>query len=299
MKTTDAFITEFLSSHKSKLEHNLYGYIEKLTAPEQLKKAMLYSLEAGGKRIRPLLLFATIDAFNKKTEIGIPVACAIEMIHTYSLIHDDLPSMDNDDLRRGKPTNHKVFGEANAILAGDGLLTYCFQILAECTHSDVSPEAKLVLITELAKAAGPEGMVGGQVADIEAEGNILTIDQLESVHIHKTGKLLAFSIFAGGILSNASHEELKLLEEFAFHLGLAFQIRDDILDVEGDEAAIGKPVGSDTTNQKNTYPTLLSLNGAKEKLSYHIDQSMQVLSKLGGNVTVLEYICGLVASRNN
>jgi len=299
VNSTNAVITEFLSLHKSALENNLYGYIEKVTAPEKLKKAMLYSLEAGGKRIRPLLLFATMEAFKKNTEMGIPAACAVEMLHTYSLIHDDLPSMDNDDLRRGKPTNHKVFGEANAILAGDGLLTYCFQILAEINHPHVTSETKLALITELAKAAGPEGMVGGQVADIEAEGKVLTIDQLESVHIRKTGKLLAFSIVAGGILSNATQRELALLEEFAFHLGLAFQIRDDILDIEGDETAIGKPVGSDTTNQKNTYPTLLSLSGAKEKLSYHINQANHAIRKLEKNVTILEYICGLVASRNN
>src|SRR5690606_34904619 len=176
-------------------------YISKLSAPKVIKDAMNYSLEAGGKRIRPLLLLGTLRSFGKDESIGLGAACAIEMIHTYSLIHDDLPSMDDDDLRRGKPTNHKVFGEAIAILAGDGLLTYSFQVITEFMGDTITPEKKLKLVTELAKAAGAEGMVGGQVADMEGEGAALTLDELEYIHRHKTGKLLAYSVIAGAILA--------------------------------------------------------------------------------------------------
>ncbi|MFC4324034.1 polyprenyl synthetase family protein [Litchfieldia salsa] len=292
-------ITHYLSSQKQKIEQVLPLYIDHLQAPSILKDAMNYSLEAGGKRIRPLLLLSTLKAFNKEEEMGLPVACAIEMIHTYSLIHDDLPSMDNDNLRRGKPTNHIIFGEANAILAGDGLLTYSFQLIADMNEELVPPSTKLKLITELAKAAGAEGMVGGQVADIEGEGQALTLPELEYIHKHKTGKLLAYSIMAGGIMANASAEKLEMLESFALHLGLAFQIRDDILDIEGSEEAIGKPVGSDATNHKNTYPSLLTMSGAKAKLEYHIDQAMTTIKEIGIESEILEYLCQLVGSRQN
>jgi len=290
-------IKEFLDLQKQEMENQLSIYISNLTAPPVLKDAMSYSLQAGGKRIRPLLLAATLHAFGKDANLGMPIACAIEMIHTYSLIHDDLPSMDNDDLRRGLPTNHKIYGEATAILAGDGLLTYSFQLIAE--DQSISPESKVKLIAELAKAAGPEGMVAGQIADMEAEGATLNLDELEYIHKNKTGKLLTISIIAGGILANATMEQLKTLENFAIHLGLAFQIRDDILDIEGEEEVIGKPVGSDSTNDKNTYPSLLTLDGAKEKLTYHTNEAKASLNAAGVDVEILDYLCDLVASRNN
>src|SRR3954469_4615906 len=179
---------------------------------------MLYSLEAGGKRIRPLLLFATLHAFNKDPNLGLLPAIAIEMVHTYSLIHDDLPSMDNDDLRRGKPTNHKVFGDAIAILAGDALLTYSFEVMGSIPAEFASDSTKLKLVIELARAAGTEGMVGGQVADMEGEGKSLTLDELEYIHIHKTGKLLRFSVLAGAIIAGASKNQLENLSAFAHHL---------------------------------------------------------------------------------
>ncbi|WP_027407742.1 polyprenyl synthetase family protein [Anoxybacteroides tepidamans] len=290
---------QFLKQLKQRVDAELPAYIAKLKAPDRLKQSMLYSLEAGGKRIRPLLLLATLDAFDKRAEMGLPVACAIEMIHTYSLIHDDLPCMDDDDLRRGKPTNHKVFGEAAAILAGDGLLTYAFQVIADMDDAEVTAETKLQLIRELAKAAGPEGMVAGQVADMEGEGKPLSLDELEYIHRHKTGKMLQYSVLAGALLARASRTQMVHLDEFASHLGLAFQIRDDILDIEGNEDKIGKRVGSDIENEKVTYPALLTMTGAKEKLRFHIDEAKRCLQAAQIRDEALLYICDLVATRDH
>jgi geranylgeranyl diphosphate synthase type II len=260
---------------------------------------MIYSLEAGGKRIRPLLLFATLDAFGVVPQKGLLAAAAIEMIHTYSLIHDDLPSMDNDDLRRGKPTNHKVFGDAIAILAGDALLTYSFEVMGSIPAKFASDSTKLKLVIELARAAGTEGMVGGQVADMEGEGKSLTLDELEYIHIHKTGKLLKFSVLGGAIIAGASQNQLDNLSAFAHHLGLAFQIQDDILDLVGNQQLIGKPVGSDTANHKSTYPQLLSLEGASAALKKQINLSKEYLGMTGLNTNLLMEITDLVASRDH
>ena len=286
-----------LRQYKSQIEQQLPAYIESLQAPQTIKEAMLYSLQAGGKRIRPLLLLSTLQAFQKPVHIGLPTACALEMIHTYSLIHDDLPSMDNDDLRRGKPTNHKVFGEANAILAGDALLTYAFQVVAD--DEVISPDVKVRLISELAKAAGPEGMVGGQVADLEGEGKTISLQQLEYIHRHKTGKLLQYSVRAGAILGEATEQQLTLLTTFADHLGLAFQIRDDILDIEGDEQKIGKKVGSDIENDKSTYPSLLTLDGAKKKLHDHMKEARKLLDEAKIDASLLHYICDVIETRDH
>lgn len=286
-----------LRQYKEQIEQQLPTYIESLQAPETIKEAMLYSLRAGGKRIRPLLLLSTLHAFRKPIGIGMSVACALEMIHTYSLIHDDLPSMDNDDLRRGKPTNHKVFGEANAILAGDALLTYAFQVVAD--DKTISSDVKVRLISELAKAAGPEGMVGGQVADLEGEGKTISLQQLEYIHRHKTGKLLQYSVRAGAILGEATEQQLTLLTLFSDYLGLAFQIRDDILDIEGDEQKIGKKVGSDIENDKSTYPSLLTLDGAKKKLSDHMKEARKLLDEAKIDASLLHYICDIVETRDH
>ena len=294
-KVLDAFTQE----HKQLLESELRTLVEKLEAPPIIKEAMHYSLEAGGKRIRPLLVFATLAAFRKDPKIGLLAASAIEMIHTYSLIHDDLPSMDNDDLRRGKPTNHKVFGDAIAILAGDALLTYSFEVIGKIPNEMASSETKLQLVIEMAKAAGSEGMVGGQVADMEGEGKSLTLDELEYIHIHKTGKLLKYSVIAGALLGGATPTQLENLSSFAHHLGLAFQIRDDILDLEGNPEVLGKPVGSDTANEKSTYPQLLSMEGTKEALQKHLDMAKQYLEKTGLNINLLKEIAELVASRDH
>ena len=286
----------FMQTNKEMLENGLSDSIQKLSAPPVLKEAMQYSVEAGGKRIRPLLLFATLSAFGKEAALGHTSAMAVEMIHTYSLIHDDLPSMDDDDLRRGKPTNHKVFGEAMAILAGDGLLTYSFQLIAD--DKELEPEKKAALISLLAKCAGPEGMVGGQVADIQGENSDLKLEELEYIHNHKTGKLLLYSILAGALIAGADSVQISLLRTFAAHLGLAFQISDDILDVEGDENIMGKPVGSDTGKHKSTYPGLLSVEGAKNHLALHIDKAKAALKQTGLQTARLEEMTDLLAARD-
>ncbi len=289
----------FSREYKRKIEERMKEIVSGLQTPESLKSAMSYSLEAGGKRLRPLLVLAVLRAFGKDPLIGLDTACAIEMIHTYSLIHDDLPSMDDDDLRRGKPTNHKVFGEATAILAGDGLLTLAFGVLANQEQARLNPAVAIELVAELSKAAGAEGMVGGQVADMEGEQRDLHLSELEYIHIHKTGKLLSYSILAGAILAGADEEEKKHLREYAYHLGLAFQIRDDILDIEGSEAKIGKPVGSDETNHKSTYPALLSLDGAKEKLSTHVNLAKKALMHTDFQQDILMEMIELVARRDH
>ncbi|TYR82461.1 polyprenyl synthetase family protein [Priestia megaterium] len=293
-------LSEYITFTKDKVEVKLQEFVSNLSAPAILKESMLYSLTAGGKRLRPVLVFATLNAFGKKEDLGLGAACAVEMIHTYSLIHDDLPSMDNDDLRRGKPTNHKVYGEAIAILAGDALLTNSFQLLTDFEHEDITPHMKIQLLTELVKASGTEGMIGGQVADMQGEQKHqqLTLKELENIHLHKTGKLLGFCVKAGAILANASNWQLTLLDEFSKHLGLAFQIQDDILDIEGSEEALGKPIGSDTENDKTTYPSLLGMKAAKEKLAYHIEQALESLHKANVQGGLLEEICLYVAKRD-
>ena len=288
-------------SHKYKLllEAELRTLVDRLDAPPIIKKSMLYSLEAGGKRIRPLLLFATLDAFGVDPQNGLLAASAIEMVHTYSLIHDDLPAMDNDDLRRGKPTNHKVFGEAIAVLAGDALLTYSFEVIGKISPEYATASTKLKLVIELAKAAGTEGMVGGQVADMDGEDKVLSLEELEYIHIHKTGKLLGYSVIAGAIMAKATSVQLENLSTFAHHLGLAFQIQDDILDLVGNQELLGKPVGSDTTNHKSTYPQLLSLEGAKDALKTQVNLSIESLQKTDLNIGLLMEIAALIGSRDH
>ena len=260
------------------LELEMQRYIEEHVQGEQLKESMIYSIRAGGKRIRPLLLFVTMASFQKKVDFGaIQVASALEMIHTYSLIHDDLPAMDDDDLRRGQPTNHKVFGEALAILAGDSLLTMAFQLLSQ---SQLPNDKKLLLIQLLAETSGSSGMVAGQVADILGEGQKLSVDELIAIHRRKTGELIRFAILAGGILADQSQQTIEDLAKLANHLGLAFQIRDDILDVISDASVLGKATQKDEMAEKNTYPGLLGLEGAKEALAFEMAQSRAVIQVL-------------------
>lgn len=279
------------------LENQLSAYISNLNAPMIIKEAMDYSLQAGGKRIRPSLVFATIRSFGQNEMEGMSVACALEMIHTYSLIHDDLPAMDNDDLRRGKPTNHKVFGEAYSILAGDGLLTYSFQVIAQ--DPKLSNDKKVKLMELLAISAGPEGMVGGQVADMLGENKSLTIDELEYIHKNKTGKLLLYAVKAGAIIADATNEQIDILAQYAENIGLAFQIRDDILDIEGNEETLGKPVGSDVENVKSTYPSLLSLDGAKKRLHYHTEKAKECIKTLNLHSNLLEEMASLIEVRDS
>ncbi|TCS96378.1 polyprenyl synthetase family protein [Hazenella coriacea] len=260
--------------------------------PETLLESMRYSLLAGGKRLRPVLALATTEACGEEKEKALPFACAIEMIHTYSLIHDDLPSMDNDDYRRGKLTNHKVFGEAQAILAGDALLTEAFGLMASgAKQAKLSAETALTIIEEGVRSSGARGMVGGQVIDLLSENRPISLVELEKIHQHKTSDLIAFSVRTGALLSGVSRETLQALTRFAYGLGLAFQIQDDILDVIGDQELIGKPVGSDEEKHKATYPSLLGLDESRKKLAEITEQAKAEL--LDSDVVNPEYLLGI------
>lgn len=263
---------------KQALERYMVAYLKKNSYPKKLQEALLYSLEAGGKRLRPLLVFQTVEAFGKEVTEGV-LACgaALEMLHTYSLIHDDLPAMDNDDLRRGVPTNHKVFGEALGILAGDGLLTAAFTLLAE---SNNPPEVKVKLLQLLGEKAGNTGMIAGQTLDILSEGKEISLGELKEIHRLKTGELLSFSFMAGGILAKKNEETLLLLEKIGEKFGLGFQIRDDLLDVLGNTKTLGKNTQQDALLKKATYPGLLGIDGAKEALRETVNEVKNLMAQL-------------------
>ena len=262
-----------------------------------LYDAMEYSLMAGGKRLRPMLLMAAADAVGGCGDDYIQAACAMEMIHTYSLIHDDLPAMDNDDLRRGKPTNHKVYGAGMATLAGDGLLTLAFEVLFR--QKEVPAETLLTVSKEIAEAAGPAGMVGGQALDLESEHKKIDIDTLRKMHTGKTGALFRAAIRSGAILAGARKPELECLTIYAEKFGLAFQITDDILDVAGEQDKIGKPVGSDIKNDKSTYVTLLSLEEAGRLAAQTVAEALSALSGMGDGADFLRSIVQYLVSRDH
>jgi geranylgeranyl diphosphate synthase type II len=264
--------------------------------PPLIHQAMRYSVMGGGKRLRPVLVMAGAEAVGGKATDVLHAACAFELIHTYSLVHDDLPAMDNDDYRRGKLTNHKVYGEATAVLAGDALLTLAFQLLSE---SKGAPEDVLRVIHEAAIGAGTLGLIGGQVVDTLSEGIELNEDTLEYIHRHKTGALYKISVRAGAILAGASDEQLEALTRYAENLGLAFQIKDDILDIEGDENKIGKPVGSDTRNNKATYPAIFGLNESHAKARRATEQALAALQSFGAEADFLRAMAYFVIERDN
>ncbi|MFC5651552.1 polyprenyl synthetase family protein [Paenibacillus solisilvae] len=278
-----ASTADYLSRSACEIEEALLTALPiKWQIPEQLREAMMYSLQAGGKRLRPILVLAAAEAVKNSRsarDSAMPVACAIEMIHTYSLIHDDLPAMDNDDYRRGKLTNHKVYGEAMAILAGDGLLTHAFYAVTQTVKQGVPPQVALDIVSDLAKLAGASGMVGGQAADILGEQGVTSLEQLEYIHLHKTSDLIMFSVTAGARVGEASNDQLLALQEFAIKLGLAFQIQDDILDLIGDEVKLGKPVQSDVQQQKVTYPFLIGLKESQALVERLTAEAKQALMK--------------------
>ncbi|WP_288394980.1 polyprenyl synthetase family protein [uncultured Vagococcus sp.] len=285
---------EFSKQNIPVINQKMYDFLEKTSQSEILFDSMVYSLDAGGKRFRPLLLLATVDFFGQTLENShYEIAAALEMIHTYSLIHDDLPAMDDDDLRRGKPTNHKVYGEGLAILAGDALLTESFHLVAEM---EVESALKVELIRLLAKASGSAGMIAGQVEDVLGEGKKINFRDLQKMHQKKTGMLIQFAVEAGVLMSTQSFEMKKWLLEYAQNVGIAFQIRDDLLDVLGDEAAIGKKVGADEAHNKNTYVSLLGIEGATKAFENHCDLATESLQKAkdllnkSEEVTLLEII---------
>ncbi|HEV3165848.1 MAG TPA: farnesyl diphosphate synthase [Isosphaeraceae bacterium] len=247
--------------------------------PARLAAAMRYSVLGGGKRLRPILVLLAAEACGADPAAALPAACALEMVHTYSLIHDDLPAMDDDDLRRGRPTCHKAFDEATAVLAGDALLTLAFELLAR----HVRPaEAAAACVRTLAEAAGPAGMVGGQMADLEAEGRTdATLEALEAIHRRKTGALLRASVRLGGLVAEASEDRLRALDRYGQGVGLAFQIVDDLLDVEGDEAKLGKRVGKDSGLGKWTYPGVLGSEGSRLRARQVVEDATAALEPLG------------------
>lgn len=258
--------------------------------------SMKYSLMAGGKRLRPVLLMAAADAVGAEGDAFVTTGCAIEMIHTYSLIHDDLPAMDNDDYRRGKPTNHKVYGDGMAVLAGDALLTMAFEVILR--QQDATAEQLTAVVREMSLAAGPNGMVGGQAIDLESENRKIGMEELRKMHMGKTGALFRAAIRSGAILGGATEEQLAALTEYADKFGLAFQITDDILDVTGDEETIGKPVGSDERNHKSTYVTLTSLQEAKKLAITAVDEAIEALDSFGDEAEFLRDLAAYLIARN-
>jgi len=262
--------------------------------PEALHKAMRYSLFAGGKRLRPVLFLAACDLCGNAGDLHMPAACTLEMIHTYSLIHDDLPAMDDDDLRRGQPTNHKVFGEAVAILAGDALLTLAFEVLA--VHED-DPSVTRALVRELGHGAGMSGMVGGQAADMDMEGGQGTPERLEYIHEHKTAKLIMAALRMGAVAGGGQDEDVAAMGVYGKNLGLAFQIQDDILDIQSSAEELGKTPGKDQAAGKLTYPALYGLENAQEKACALIHEAKQALAAFGDRAEVLLDLADFVIAR--
>jgi geranylgeranyl diphosphate synthase type II len=258
-------------------------------------RAMTYSLFAGGKRLRPILCMAGAEAVGKEGRAVLPLACSLELIHTYSLIHDDLPVMDNDDLRRGKPTNHKVFGEAVALLAGDGLLTEAFRLMGGM--SGVEPRSLLRVIQLVGSAAGYQGMVGGQVVDIQSEGKPVDLSLVEFIHSHKTGALIQASVTSGAILGEGTDEQVKALFSYGEKIGLAFQIADDILDIEGDSQTLGKGVGGDAQKKKITFPAAVGLQKAKDMQKEMVDQAVTALKIFDEKAEPLRHIAMYIIER--
>lgn len=289
-------LSDWVSKEKENFIKEMIGSLDKLEIPTSLKESVYYSINAGGKRLRPILMKAACEAFNGDPKKVYPAAIALEMIHTYSLIHDDLPAMDNDMYRRGLPTNHIKFGEATAILAGDGLLTNSFQMI---TSSDMyTAEKKVYLVDQLSKASGLEGMVAGQHLDMIAENEQVEIDNLEKIHQLKTGKLLTYAVTVGAFLADVTTEELSIIQSFGKQIGLIFQIQDDILDVTGDEKVMGKKVGSDKGNEKSTYPSLLGLDGAIKKRDKHYNEALSCLKKLQLTDSKLAQITNYLVQRD-
>jgi geranylgeranyl diphosphate synthase type II len=287
---SSASLEEHWQELRKKIEHALEACLDDLPVecPDRLREAMRYSLMADGKRLRPVMTLMACEACGGEIETAMPAACGIEMIHTYSLIHDDLPAMDDDDLRRGRPTNHKQFDEATAILAGDGLLTLAFEVIAKGVQP---PEIAAACIADLASAAGSEGMVGGQMADLQAEelalaanskesGGGPTLDQLEAIHLRKTGRLLRSALTMGARIAQSSDEFVKILDHFGKCVGLAFQITDDLLDIAGDATKMGKAVRKDADHGKLTYPGLLGIEESRRRAEQLIDEACRSIAPL-------------------
>ena len=294
-------IQRYLQEKKERVDAALESYLprrEELTS--NLHKAMQHSLFAGGKRIRPILSIASFEAVGGTGEKILPFACALEMIHTYSLIHDDLPAIDNDDYRRGKPTCHKVFGEAIALLAGDGLLTEAFRLMThrpEKEHALSDAALALDLINEVGQAAGVHGMVGGQVVDVESEGKAVDLPTVQYIHTRKTGAMILASVRVGAKLGGAKDTLLKALTRYGESLGLAFQVADDVLNVEGKAALMGKSTGSDLFKGKATYPSVLGVEESKRRAKELVEMAVNALQHFGSEADPLREMARFVIAR--
>ena len=261
----------------------------------RLAEAVRYSALGGGKRLRPALAFAAAEGCGRDRGLALPVAAAVEMIHTYSLIHDDLPAMDDDDLRRGRPTSHKVFGEALAILAGDTLLTQAFEVLASAEA--IEPARRIEIVREIAAAGGACGLVGGQVADLEGEGRELTLPDLEFIHARKTGALILASVRGGALAAGGDAGQIAALSEYARRIGLGFQIVDDLLDVEGDPAATGKGTGRDSSHRKATFPAVFGVEASRRRAAELIDEAISAIAAFGAEADPLRSLAKFVGRR--
>jgi geranylgeranyl diphosphate synthase type II len=296
-------IETYLNSKRLAVEEALQHYmLQPEGSFERHIEAMRYSLFAGGKRIRPILCIAAGEAINDSTESMknlIPIACALECIHTYSLIHDDLPAMDDDELRRGKPTNHTVFGEAEAILAGDSLLTWAFDLLSGASTDGLSAEIRLNIIQIIAKAAGAFGMVGGQSLDIAHENTTFPFHTLQTIHKNKTGSLITASVQAGAVASEASPDQIKHLISYGDYIGLAFQIVDDLLNATSTTEQLGKTAGSDADRGKATYPAFFGIEETRKKAHQAIDRAKEALGGFDNKADPLRNIADFVYSRSN
>ena len=293
-------LKKYLTDKREAVDSFFHSYFKEQRKPSVLQQAMLYSLFAGGKRIRPVLALASYEACGGNPAEIVPYAATLELIHTYSLIHDDLPAMDNDDLRRGKPTNHKVYGEAIAILAGDALLTEAFSILSDLSLSKTVKEADLLrALREIALASGLSGMVAGQVQDILSENLDSDRETLEFIHMHKTATLIRAAVMMGPILYGSSKDILDALSEYGNKIGLAFQVIDDILDIEGDAKELGKSVGSDERANKMTYPSLYGIKESREIARGLIASALSSLSSLSSNAEPLREIAHYLLNRRS
>ena len=271
-------LKEYLKEKKELIEKTIDSYLGEFSYPYVIAEGMRYAVLNGGKRIRPVLILMTLDILGKDETLGLPSGAALEMIHSYSLVHDDLPALDNDDYRRGKLTTHKKFGEAQGILIGDSLLTHAFNVLTEKNEGVIS-DKKIVEIVKLTSSyAGINGMIGGQTVDVESEGKKIDMETLKYIHKNKTGKLLKLPIEIGCVIGDASKEIREKLEEYADLIGLAFQIKDDILDVEGDFEKLGKPVGSDAELEKSTYPSLIGMEESKKLLDETLEKAKKIIA---------------------
>jgi geranylgeranyl diphosphate synthase, type II len=294
-------ILRYLQEQKALVDEALARYLPgEEHYPPAIFQAMRYSVFAGGKRVRPILAIAAAEALGGTATDVLPLACALEFIHTYSLIHDDLPALDDDDYRRGRLTNHKVFGEANAILAGDALLTFAFELMGDARHwPQFVPERVVQVMHEVAYAIGTFGMIGGQVVDLQMEGQDIDLPALQYIHAHKTGALIRTSVRSGGILGGGSPAAVEALTHYGTHIGLAFQIMDDILDVRGDEQLMGKALRKDDARRKATYPRLVGLAESEVRAQAAVTASIAALDIIGERGAVLRDLAHFIIARES